>query len=133
MSTTALYIDEYANVALVDLTSEISTLRALQRLVDGLVDCVAFTDTVSGVSGDCWVNDEGLYRQDFGINLIATVMTQRQLVGPVVICNHDNNGETTGITDSQLDALRASGLGFDGGTPCTVSEIVTMRAQMAVA
>lgn len=134
MSIPALYLDEYGTAALVDLASETRTLTALQRLVDGLVDCVDTAFDTTGFHADIWVNDEGLWRNDFTLNLVASFMANQSLVGPVVICNHDHEGETTGIATAQLVALRDAGLSIEQvGQPYTVDEIVAKRQQMAAA
>lgn len=89
-----------------------NSLKDLQTLVDGLVDVVEADKTIIGFPCDTWVNDEGLYRNDFGINLFASVITGRQIVGPAVLAR-SINGATTGILDSQIRRLVKNGLIID--------------------
>ena len=72
------------------------SLADLQTLVDGWVECVALPGQV-----DAWVNEEGLYRDDLGYNLLGTYMVRGwtgnpgyNLVGPVVFAAHDDEGNT---------------------------------------
>lgn len=90
-----------------------STLKTLQRLVDGLVDTVEADPVALGFNATVWVNDEGLYRRDFGINLIASFITGRQLVGPAVITTVDSDGDTCGLTAAQIKMLTDDGLFID--------------------
>lgn len=81
------------------------TLKDLQTLVDGMVDVVAADPEALSISGvDAWVNDEGLYRADFGINLVASFITGRQLVGPVVLVRR-RGPDTIGFTDAQIKKI----------------------------
>lgn len=86
------------------------TLSTLQTLVDGYVECVSADRKVLGFDADVWVNEEGLYRQDFSINLPASYITGRQLVGPVVIARSSKDGKTLGLTGSQINRLIEDGL-----------------------
>lgn len=90
-----------------------SSLTALQTLVDGYVDCVTADPDALGFAADVWVNDEGLYRKDFAINLVGSFITGRQLVGPIVIALSDADGETTGLTSAHIEQLRKDGLEID--------------------
>jgi hypothetical protein len=107
----------------VDITG--GTLSALQSLVDGLVD------VVSTPNGDVWVNDEGLYRNDFERNFIASVLTGRDIVGPAVITDSTPDGETISVSLQAIAYLQAVGVDIHF-TPCTVEEIVAERQQLSV-
>ena len=72
------------------------TYADLSTLVDGMIECVALPGQV-----DAWVNEEGLYRDDFAYNLLGTYMVRGwtgnpgyHLVGPVVFAAHDDEGFT---------------------------------------
>jgi len=72
------------------------TYADLSTLVDGMIECVALPGQV-----DAWVNEEGLYRDDFAYNLLGTYMVRGwtgnpgyHLVGPVVFAAHDDEGNT---------------------------------------
>lgn len=120
-----LLITDNGYPALVKNDSDRS-LYALQQLVDGYVDCVAANPEALGFHADVWVNDEGLYREDFSINLVGSFITGRQLVGPVVIALSDTDGATTGLMSAHLEQLRSDGLDIDdnGGKGWTVEEAV---------
>ena len=72
------------------------TYADLSTLVDGMIECGALPGQV-----DAWVNEEGLYRDDFAYNLLGTYMVRGwtgnpgyHLVGPVVFAAHDDEGNT---------------------------------------
>lgn len=108
-----IYIANDGYAFLVNHDDSERTLRTLQTLVDGLVDCVTGDQTILGFRADVWVNDEGLYRNDFGINLVASYITGRQLVGPAVITTTTRGGETRGLTPQQVQRLISDGLVVD--------------------
>ena len=120
---TALYLDEGGSVFTVDIGDD--TLKGLQALVDGWVDCAR---TVDGTL-DVWVNDEGLYRSDFTVNLMASFLVGRTLVGPAVLASLTMDGRTVGVDDKHVAALERQGMRiFDNdGAPYTVAEILAMR------
>jgi len=90
--------------------SDESTLSTLQTLVEGYIECVTATKSVLGFDADVWVNEEGLYRQDFEINLVASYMTGRQIVGPAVIAKSSTSGSTLGLTTGNINRLIEDGL-----------------------
>lgn len=99
------------------------TLPALQTLVDGLVDIVVAPPL------DVWVNDEGYWRESFGINLVASILTGRQLVGPAVLARSCRQGKTTGLSTVDVRRLQRSGLAIDtnDGRGYTPDEAVALR------
>lgn len=125
-----LYLDEWGNAALVRQQPDQSRLQMFQRLVDGHIDIAASTPTgQAGFPVDAIVNDEGLYRQDFGINLIASLLTGRQLVGPVVLSTVSADGESIGLSWAQLHRITRHGLTIDdnGGKCYTADHIASER------
>ena len=89
-----LVIDDNGAARLVTPGSD--SLSDLQTLVDGWIECVGLPGGM-----DCWVNEEGLYRDDFAYNLLGTYMVRGwtgnpgyHLVGPVVFAAHDDEGNT---------------------------------------
>jgi len=112
-----------AKLVKVDTTN--GSLAALQALVEGYVD------VVSTPSGDVWVNDEGLYRNDFEQNYIASVLTGRRIVGPAVLADSTPDGETTSVSLNTIAYLQVAGVDIDF-TTSTVEEIVAERQQLAV-
>ncbi len=93
-ATSYLVVDDNGAAVLVAPTD--NTYADLSTLVDGLIECVALPGQV-----DAWVNEEGLYRDDFAYNLLGTYMVRGwtgnpnyHLVGPVVFAAHDDEGNT---------------------------------------
>lgn len=83
-----------------------STLQTLQTIVDGNVDVVTTRLADLPHRFDLWVNDEGLFREDFSVNLTASYLAGVTLVGPAVLTTVNiSTGETTGITAADLAAL----------------------------
>lgn len=85
------------------------SLSTLQTLVDGLIECVYSRE----YDCDVWVNEEGLFRQDFGVNMVASRITNQVLVGPAVLTNADKEGRTVGLSEAQLLTLVIQGLELD--------------------
>lgn len=108
-----LYIANDGYTFLVNHDDSGRTLSTLQTLVDGLVDCVTGDPATIGFRADVWVNDEGLFRNDFSINLVASYLTGRQLVGPAVITTTTRGGDTRGLTKEQVQRLINDGLIVD--------------------
>lgn len=106
-----VYVTEYGDALLIAPTKQ--TLADLQSLVGGYVECVAQTEDQMGFACDVWVNEEGLFRNDFGFNLVASFMTGRQLVGPAVICTTDAQGNTRGLSEANITRLLDDGLMID--------------------
>jgi hypothetical protein len=106
------------------VNAEDDTLATLQALVDGLIECAYSKD----YECDVWVNEEGLFRQDFQVNMIASRITDSVLVGPAVLTNSDNEGATTGIKPEQMLALQTNGLYIDNndGAGWTVAELLEL-------
>ena len=100
-----LYIDEMANVRIVSHEGE-STLATLQTLVEGYIELVRPNPADLGFDGDMWANEEGLYNPDFAVNPLASLLAGTRIVGPVVITRSDDMGNTVGLTDADLEAVR---------------------------
>ena len=105
-----LYISQQGDAVIVN-DHKTTALEGLQTLVGGLIECVNPTKLGSGV--DAWVNEEGLMYPEFGINLVGSVVTGRQLVGPVVLTGHNNQGETTDLPKTIITKLKREGLMID--------------------
>ena len=94
------------------------TLSFLQTMVDGLIESVAIdSDT------DLWVNEEGLFRDDFVMNIVASTASGRPLVGPAVLTGQ-RNGETVSVPETYLDLAN-----FE--ETFTADEVATIRRKMA--
>lgn len=127
-----LLIESNGMAYLVD--SEESTLATLQTLVDGLVECVIVDKHTLGFEADVWVNEEGLFREDFSINLVASFLTGRQIVGPAVLARSSKEGKTLGLTSSQINRLIEDGLMIEtadegSGNPFTLVDLIAQLAK----
>lgn len=123
-----LFVTDFGDAHIVE--SGENTLETLQRLVDGRVDVVVCDGSQPTVNGmDCWVNDEGLFRGDFGINLVASILSGRQLVGPAVFTRSDDQGATIGLTERDITNLtdRVGLLISEDGKVHTVDEVLTIE------
>ena len=128
--TKYLFITDHGDAYVVEPDG--TSLNTLQRLVDGLVDVVACDSGYTNTKGmDCWVNDEGLYRGDFGINMVASLLSGRQLVGPAVFTRSDRDGNTVGLTDGDLRRLVDDDglLLVEGGEVYTVDEVIAFERE----
>ena len=91
------------------------TLTTLQTLVDGLIECVEISGETFGFPNetfDVWVNEEGLFRNDFTLNEFASLICCRPIVGPVVIAR-SKNGKTLGMTDDHMNQICEDGFLID--------------------
>lgn len=102
-----LYISQGGDAVIVE-DLEKDSLGSLQMLVGGNIECVSPTALGPGV--DAWVNEEGLLLENFGINLVASFITRRQLVGPMVLTGYDNQGNTTSLPSDIIPRLKREGL-----------------------
>lgn len=98
------------------------TLPVFQALVGGLIDVAVVSDPTilsdffptlpDGHTVDLIVNDEGLYNDEFRLNIPATFLNGIQLVGPVVVALSDRKtGDTIGLSDEMLTYLRNEFIG----------------------
>ena len=94
------------------------TLSFLQSLVEGLIECVSLTPTT-----DVWVNEEGLFRNDFVSNIGASLLAGRTLVGPAVLTGQ-RNGETVSFPQDLLDMAHFT-------KTYTAEEVIAIRKEMA--
>ncbi len=93
-----LYIDANGFATFVEGSDD--TLTDMQTMVDGLIEYHPCVREASGM--DCWVNEEGGLRRDFQPNLVASVETGLALRGSAVISRSNAEGETTGLTDEDV-------------------------------
>jgi hypothetical protein len=101
-----LFIDQHGDALIVRQEPHETSLSCLQTLVGGLIQIVP----TSKIAADVWVNEEGLFIRQFGINLVASYITGRQLVGPTVFASSTKDGDTIGLRDSVLNKLKREGL-----------------------
>jgi len=95
-----------------------STLKFLQTLVEGFVECVSL-----GKSTDMWVNEEGLFRSDFELNRRASMVAGHgyAIKGPAVITGQ-RNGNTISLTGDLIDDQ----LALSNGKTYTVEQMSQM-------
>ena len=88
------------------------TLPTLQTLVDGYIELVGTTVPCAGGrrAMDIWLNEEGKMRPDFHANPHALRMldysTSDIFVGPAVLSAADDEGETVGLDEELIGAVR---------------------------
>lgn len=95
-----------AHLVAAQVTTTHDSLKALQDLVGGLIEYVA----QDRIKCDVYANEEGLFVPHFGLNLVASAITGRQLVGPVVLASSDNAGNTTSLSTDVIKKLERDGL-----------------------
>lgn len=105
---------------LVEKSESEDTLTFLQTLVGGLIECVSIDRET-----DLWVNEEGLFQNDFVTNIVASSLGNRPLVGPAVLTGQ-KNGATTSVPEQYLDLAN-----FE--ETFTANEVATIRQKMAQA
>jgi hypothetical protein len=101
-----LYLAQSGDAWIVRQEPNEDSLTCLQTLVGGLIECVS----PSKVPCDVWVNEESLFQPGFGINLVASYITGRQLVGPVVLASSRVDGATISVSQHLVNKLKREGL-----------------------
>ena len=95
-------------------TDDRGTLTPVQHLVDGYIERVV--GAVAPLNGgpseavDIWVNEHGRFRADFEPNLaiVALLSSPVLLVGPAVVAIINNEGDTCGLPEHLIDAVRGA-------------------------
>jgi hypothetical protein len=103
-----IYITQNGYAALIKNDSDHS-LDALQRLVGGFVGCSPSSPDFMDMQADVWYNDEFLYETSFSANYVASKMVgcyyYNPICGPAVIASFDNEGNTCGLSDTEIEYL----------------------------
>ena len=120
-----IYINEFGGVAKVAMSE--NTLTDLQTMVDGYIEMPSAS--IAGIACDVVVNEEGLFRQDFSVNFVASAILRQRIVGPAVLARVDNEGNTIGFTDDQIDAIVKDGLEISEAV-FTAEEVAERRADI---
>lgn len=95
---TAIVVNSDSTHEVIDIEGD--TLRKLQTAVDGLIEPIDLTDTIT-----MWVNEEFLFRDSFEPNLLGTAMYQSVGGAGVILGNAvftggtDPEGYTMGLND----------------------------------
>ena len=74
-----------------------SGLKSLQSEVGGYIALVSLDEQT-----DAYVNDEGLLTGLPFNRVLPTPYGKVPVVGNIIVVSHDNEGETTGLTDAQV-------------------------------
>ena len=104
-----LYISPSGDAVIVKKGRHEESLYILQGLVDGWIERVPSTR----IDCDVWCNEEALFREGFGINLVASYITGRQIVGPCVLTSATKDGETISLAPHIITKLKREGLIID--------------------
>ncbi len=120
-----LYIAQDGTAHIVRQEPNQTSLDCLQALVGGLIESVS----PSKVACDVWANEEGLYQPGFGINLVASYITGRQLVGPMVLAGSTKNGDTISVPDRVINKLKREGLIIEDSV-LSPSEIIALYPEI---
>lgn len=70
--------------------------------------------TPKGIEIDCWVNEEGLFREGFIRNKIASAFTGVDCVGPAIFTSADDEGNTIPLPNGYLQGAMQAGLKLEG-------------------
>ena len=106
-----LYINEIGDAVVVTQQPNEDSLTCLQTLVNGYIELVR----PNRLGCDVFCNEEALFQPNFGINLVASFITGRQLVGPIVFASADSQGNTTSFPQHLMNKLKGEGLMIDTG------------------
>lgn len=123
-------IEQNADIVIIDHDADTKggTLKMLQTAVDGLIECVSADPDFLGFDADVWINEDGLYRKGYQVNVIASVIAGQRLVGPAVLSLSTFDGETIGLDAEQIDDIkkrtvvrtRSDGKGYNVGSLATL-------------
>ncbi len=98
-----LYIDDTGTACFVETNGD-DTLSDMQAMVDGLIEYHPCIKDLAGL--DCWVNEEGGFRPEFFPNYVASYETNLPLRGAAVLSRSNDQGETTGLTGSDIMKIK---------------------------
>ena len=87
-------------------------LKSLQTEVGGLITLANYYEELEDHGIDIFADDEGLLKADPKTTLIITDKKNRMkaltaLVGNLIFVSHDDECNTTGLTDEQIDFIKA--------------------------
>tara|TARA_B110000503_G_scaffold65196_1_gene102506 strand:- start:4685 stop:5047 length:363 start_codon:yes stop_codon:yes gene_type:complete len=105
MSKIALVVRQDFSMERLDVAEDF--LAKMQNAVDGLIQPVDLTSNLT-----LWVNEEGLLRNDLGVNRFASIMYQEFFKTPDLLLGNavftggtDPEGETLGLSDGMIASL----------------------------
>ena len=102
-------IDTDGNAAVKDIKGD---LQSLQTEVGGLITLANYYEELEDHGIDIFADDEGLLKADPKTTLIITDKKNRMkaltaLVGNLIFVSHDDECNTTGLTDEQINFIKA--------------------------
>ena len=102
-------IDTDGNAAVKEIKGD---LKSLQTEVGGLITLANYYEELEDHGIDIFADDEGLLKADPKTTLIITDKKKRikvltALVGNLIFVSHDEEGNTVGLTDDQVDFIKA--------------------------
>lgn len=84
-------------------------LKSLQREVGGLITLAPHFDELTDMGIDIYADDEGLLKSNPKITMVVLNRKygsiENVLVGNLLLIGHDDEGNTKGLTDEQLDFI----------------------------
>lgn len=102
-------IDTGGNAGVKDIKGD---LQSLQNEVGGLLTLANYYEELEDIGVDIFADDEGLLKASPQVTLMITDKRNRMkvltaLVGNLILVSHDNEGNTIGLTDDQVDFIKA--------------------------
>ena len=102
-------IDTDGNAAVKDIKGD---LKSLQTEVGGLITLANYYEELEDQGIDIFADDEGLLKDNPKTTLIITDKKNRMkiltcLVGNLIFVSHDDECNTTGLTDEQINFIKA--------------------------
>jgi hypothetical protein len=111
----------------VDLGTVGNTYEPLRKVVGGWLEWVKPMPGADAAAFDVWAVDD--YHGQT-INLVASYMVGRQLVGPVVLTRSNGSGDTTGLTSADFARFERLGLELvNNGAPMTAADVLAWVAE----
>lgn len=111
------------NVVVLDTTENVIHAKSIERDLDTYYKTINcdLIDIVERKIGnnyyDIICDDEGLFKEGNPTAIITTDNDDNmveQIVGSVIICSHDDDGGTIGLTDKQIDEVLANTFNITG-------------------
>ena len=102
-------IDTDGNAYVKDIKGD---LKSLQTEVGGLLTLANYYEELENQGVDIFVDDEGLLKADPITTLLITekknpMKVLTSLVGNLIFVSHDDEGNTLGLTDEQIEFIQA--------------------------
>ena len=87
------------------------SLESLQKIVGGYIELVYLFEELSKNKIDLYVNEEGKYLMPENVNIYIRYndnsIKSETIVGPCLFASYDDNGNTIGLTDEQIEFVKS--------------------------